>query len=304
MMNKVTVLGSLNVDTILKIARLPKPGETMQMESKQNAGGGKGANQAIAAARCKAQTSFIGKVGNDANGAMMLELLKEAEIDTDAITYSELGTGQAFILLQTSGENSILVYGGANQDVQLDDVKRATAKIQASDFLITQFETPLAGGQLAFEIAKQAGVKTILNPAPAKEVSQQMLALTDLITPNETEAQALTGIEVKDEKSCRQAATKLQELGVKNVIITLGSKGAFYQTTTDYGFVPAFKVKAVDTTAAGDTFLGSLSSQLKPDFTNIEAAIRFANRASSLAVQRLGAIPSIPSYEEIVAANK
>ena len=218
-MNKVTVLGSLNVDTILKINRLPKPGETMQMNSKQNAGGGKGANQAIAAARCGAKTSFIGKIGNDANGAMMLELLKEAEIDTDAITYSASGTGQAFILLQESGENSILVYGGANQELSLEDIDQAQAKIAASDFLITQFETPLAGGEYAFELAKKAGVKTILNPAPAKQVPPEMLSLTDLITPNETEAQALTGIAVKDEVSCQQAAQKLQALGVKNVII-------------------------------------------------------------------------------------
>lgn len=302
-MNKVTVLGSLNVDTILKINRLPKPGETMQMNSKQNAGGGKGANQAIAAARCGAKTSFIGKIGNDANGAMMLELLKEAEIDTDAITYSASGTGQAFILLQESGENSILVYGGANQELSLEDIDQAQAKIAASDFLITQFETPLAGGEYAFELAKKAGVKTILNPAPAKQVPPEMLSLTDLITPNETEAQALTGIEVKDEVSCQQAAQKLQALGVKNVIITLSSKGAFYQTKTTHGFVPAFKVQAVDTTAAGDTFLGSLSSQLDTDFTNIEAAIRFANKASSLAVQKLGAIPSIPTYAEISANN-
>lgn len=300
-MNKVTVLGSLNVDTILKINRLPKPGETMQMNSKQNAGGGKGANQAIAAARCGAKTSFIGKIGNDANGAMMLELLKEAEIDTDAITYSASGTGQAFILLQESGENSILVYGGANQELSLEDIDQAQAKIAASDFLITQFETPLAGGEYAFKLAKKAGVKTILNPAPAKQVPPEMLSLTDLITPNETEAQALTGIEVKDEVSCQQAAQKLQALGVKNVIITLGSKGAFYQTKTTHDFVPAFKVQAVDTTAAGDTFLGSLSSQLDTDFTNIEAAIRFANKASSLAVQKLGAIPSIPTYAEISA---
>lgn len=299
MTNKVTVLGSLNVDTILQITRLPKPGETMQMHNKQNAGGGKGANQAISAARSGAQTSFVGKIGADENGQMMKRLLAESMVDISQVTISEKDTGQAFILLQDSGENSILVYGGANHTITDDDVYQAKEQIQAADFLIAQFETPIEQTITAFNLAKQAQVTTILNPAPAKEASAQLFSLVDLITPNETEAELLTGIHVTDEESQHQAACKLQEMGVKNVIITLGSKGAFYRCEQTEGFVKAFKVDAVDTTAAGDTFLGALASQLQPDFSNIKEAILYANKASSLAVQKLGAIPSIPTYQQV-----
>lgn len=303
MVNKVTVLGSLNVDTILKIKRLPQPGETMAMEAKQNAGGGKGSNQAVAASRLGAQTSFIGKVGNDENGRFMQEILTTAQVDTQHVSVSEdEATGQAFILLQASGENSIIIDGGSNQTITADDIYRAQAKIEAADFLVTQFETPLESATLAFEIAKKAGVTTILNPAPAQEAPQTLLANVDLIAPNETEAEILTGIKVVDAQSQHQAAKKLQAKGVKNVIITLGSRGAYYLTADQKeGLVPAFKVQAVDTTAAGDTFLGALSSQLKPDFSNIEEAILFANQASALAVQKLGAVPSIPTFAEVNA---
>ncbi|MHC3377325.1 ribokinase [Ligilactobacillus equi] len=303
MVNKVTVLGSLNVDTILKIKRLPQPGETMAMEAKKNAGGGKGSNQAVAASRLGAQTSFIGKVGNDENGRFMQEILTTAQVDTQYVSVSEdKATGQAFILLQASGENSIIIDGGSNQAITTDDIYQAQAKIEAADFLVTQFETPLESATLAFEIAKKAGVTTILNPAPAQEAPQTLLANVDLIAPNETEAEILTGIKVVDAQSQHQAAKKLQAKGVKNVIITLGSRGAYYLTADQKeGLVPAFKVQAVDTTAAGDTFLGALSSQLKPDFSNIEEAILFANQASALAVQKLGAVPSIPTFTEVSA---
>lgn len=304
MVNNVTVLGSLNVDTILRIARLPQPGETMPMSDKNNAGGGKGANQAIAAARCGAETSFIGKVGDDENGKMMLGLLEESGVSTKYVGKSDEGTGQAFILLQDSGENSILIYGGANQTIDDDDIEAARDVICGADFLVTQFETPLHQATRAFRLAKKNGVVTVLNPAPARQVEQELLQNTDLITPNETEAEILTGVHVDNPASQHEAAVKLQELGAKNVIITLGSKGAFYRIGEKEGFVPAFKVRAVDTTAAGDTFLGALVSRLDRDFVNIEEAIVFASRASSLAVQKLGAIPSIPSKSEVEAALK
>lgn len=304
MVNNVTVLGSLNVDTILRIARLPKTGETMPMSDKNNAGGGKGANQAIAAARCGASTAFIGKIGDDENGKMMLGLLNESNVSTKYVETSSEGTGQAFILLQDSGENSILIYGGANQTISDEDIENAHEVICSADFLVTQFETPILPAVKAFEMAKESGVVTILNPAPAKQVPQELLQHTDLITPNETEAEILTGVHVDNPASQHEAAVKLQELGAKNVIITLGSKGAFYRVGEKEGFVPAFKVRAIDTTAAGDTFLGALSSQLKKDFSNIEEAIVFASRASSLAVQKLGAIPSIPTKKAVEDALK
>ncbi|WCJ47044.1 ribokinase [Levilactobacillus brevis] len=265
MANKVTVLGSLNVDTTLRIARMPQPGETLSTENKSSAAGGKGANQAVAAARAGAETSFIGKVGNDDAGRFMVESLDNDHIDTHAIIKDEIAN---------------------------------------ADFLITQFETPQAATLAAFKVAKQHGVTTILNPAPAAEIDPEILKVTDLVIPNETESAELTGIEVTDEASMDANAKKFREMGVKNLIITVGSKGAYYATEQESGFVPAFKVKAVDTTAAGDTFIGALSSQLKPDLSNVATALVFAQRASSLTVQGLGAMPSIPTVEQIEAASK
>ncbi|KRK98873.1 ribokinase [Secundilactobacillus odoratitofui DSM 19909 = JCM 15043] len=306
MTNRVTVIGSLNVDTILEIPRLPKPGETLAMGDQSFAGGGKGANQGIAAGRAGADTYFIGKIGDDANGKFMVKSMTDSNINVDEITVTkDAKTGQAFILLDENGQNSILVYGGANQALTTADVDHAEATIAKSDFIITQFETPLDVAEAAFKTAKANDVVTILNPAPARQaIPASLMAVSDLVVPNETECQTLTGVEITDEASMIKGAEKLHEMGAKGVIITVGDKGAFYHTVDgNYGFVDAFKVKAVDTTAAGDTFIGALSSQLKKDFSNLPDAIRFANRASSITVQRMGAHPSIPTLAEIEAAN-
>ncbi|MHC9533514.1 ribokinase [Dellaglioa sp. L3N] len=300
-MNKITVIGSINVDTILRIPRLPLPGETLGMFDQSNAGGGKGANQVIAAARSGAKTTFIGKVGQDQNGDFMLNNMDEDGILTEFIVKSsEVKTGQAYILLDQEGENSILLYAGANNKITDTDVKAAYLPIRESDFIVGQLESNVSATILAFEEARKFNVITILNPAPAKEkISAELLSLTDVIVPNETESEIITGIKVEDEESQIQAAKKMLELGVKIVVITLGSKGAFYYTSTGFGMVPAFKVKAVDTTAAGDTFIGAMISKLSPDFSNLEEAIRFGNKASSLTVQKLGAQPSIPYLKDI-----
>lgn len=305
-MNKVTVLGSLNVDSILRFKRFPKPGETLPLTGKSVAGGGKGANQAIAAARAGAQTTFIGKVGQDQEGTFMVQQLTESGVDDRFVQHSDAAaTGSAFILLDASSENRILIDGGTNQLVTAEDVEQAQSVIADSTFLIAQFETPIAATQRGFEFARAAKQKTILNPAPATDaVPAELLAVTDLIVPNETETETLTGVHITDEASMVAGAQKLQALGVANVIITVGSKGAFWMRGGEHGFVPAFKVDAVDTTAAGDTFIGALSSVLQPDFSNLAEAVRFANRASSLAVQKLGAQPSIPTQAEIVAADQ
>ena len=306
MTNRVTVIGSLNVDTILEIPRLPKPGETLAMHNQSFAGGGKGANQGIAAGRAGADTYFIGKVGDDENGKFMVNSMTESGINVDQITVTkDAKTGQAFILLDDEGQNSILVYGGANQELAATDVENAKNTIAQSDFIITQFETPLDVAEAAFKEAKANDVVTILNPAPARDtIPASLLAVSYLVVPNETECQTLTGVEITDEASMIKGAEKLHAMGAKCVIITVGSKGAFYHTADgDTGFVDAFKVKAVDTTAAGDTFIGALSSQLNKDLSNLPDAIRFANRASSITVQRMGAHPSIPTLAEIEAAE-
>lgn len=304
-MSKVVVVGSLNVDTTLRVNRMPLPGETLASSSKSNAAGGKGANQAVAAARAGADTTFVGRIGNDAGGELMVTALKEAGVKTDHVVVDDgVGTGAATIMLDDKGQNSILIYGGANQTVDPDQVTAAEAAIAAADFVITQFETPQKAAIRAFELAKSHGVTTILNPAPAAAIDPALLALTDLIIPNETEAATLTGVTITDEASMLEAAGKFAQMGVKNLIITVGAKGAFYCTQEGYNFVPAYKVKAVDTTAAGDTFIGALAAKLSPAMDNIEQALAFAQRASSLTVQGLGAMPSIPTLAQIEAASK
>lgn len=302
MTNKVVVLGSLNVDRILQMDRVPEPGETLALNNQDMAGGGKGANQAIAAARSGAQTSFIGRVGADENGKFMLQQLVNSGVTTDLVAVDEdAGTGQAFVMVEKSGENRILIYGGANAQLSATDVKKAQTQIAAADLMVAQLETPVETTQFAFQMAKELGVKTILNPAPAvAKLPAELLKNADVITPNETEVEILTGIAVTDEAAMLKAAQRLHDLGVATVIITLGSKGVFYDDGVQHGIVPAFKVQAVDTTAAGDTFLGALSSELNPDLSNLKTAIEYGNKASSLAVQKMGAQPSIPTRKDIL----
>lgn len=300
-MNTITVIGSINLDTTLRVNQMPKPGETLHAKEHFTAGGGKGANQAVAAKRSGANTYFIGAIGNDGAGVMMKDLLSQEEIDlSGVVTLDNQSTGQAFITVDDAGENSIMIFSGANNSFTPEQVKQSTDVIKQSDFIISQFESAINSTVEAFNIAKVNNVKTVLNPAPAlSEMPKDLLAVTDIIIPNETETEILTGIAVNDEKSLKKAADALHDLGIEAVIITIGSKGAFYDVNGKSGIVPAFKVKAVDTTAAGDTFIGALSTILKPDFSNIEEAILYGNKASSLTVQRFGAQPSIPYKNEL-----
>lgn len=305
MVNHVVVLGSINVDTTYHVNRFPQPGETIAAQSKSSAPGGKGANQAVAAARSGAQTAFVGAVGSDNEGQYMLEALKENDIDTSHINIDKYhGTGSAAITLDANGQNDIMVYGGANQAMQPGEFGDLSELLTHTDFLIAQFETPQAVALDLFKQAKEQGVTTILNPAPAHEIMPELLQYTDVIAPNETECALLTGIELTDEDSMLKSADYFRERGVKHLLITLGDRGVFYSTPDDHGLVPAFKVKAVDTTAAGDTFIGALCSQLEKDLANVEDSLRYAQRASSLTVQRMGAMPSIPTGEDVKAALK
>lgn len=303
MSNKVVVLGSINVDTTYHVERFPQPGETISAKSKSSAPGGKGANQAVAAVRSGAKTSFIGAVGSDNEGQYMLEALKENGIDTHHIMVDKYhGTGTAAVTLDAEGQNDIIIYGGANQAMTTDVLDGIDDVLDDADFLISQFETPQAVTLAAFKMAKEQGVTTILNPAPAHDIIPELLKYTDVIAPNESECALLTGIEIADEDSMLASAEYFQSRGVKHLLITLGSKGVFYATPNGHGLVPAFKVKAVDTTAAGDTFIGALSSQLKDDLSNVADALVYAQRASSLTVQQMGAMPSIPTADKVRAA--
>lgn len=301
-MKKIVVLGSINIDTILNIDRLPLPGETMAMHDRSIAGGGKGANQAIAAVRAGSETSFIAKIGKDHAADFMMDTFKKDGLNIDNVTIDpEAGTGKAYILLDEHGQNSILIYGGANQTITSEDIDNAASTISDADCLIAQFEVPVPAIIEAFKIAKDNDVLTILNPAPAKkDIPDELLKLTDIIAPNETEAEAITGIKVEDETSMKQAADKMHDMGVKIVLITVGARGSFYSLEDhSIGFVDAFKVKTVDTTAAGDTFIGYLASQLHKELDNLVGAMRFANKASSITVQEKGAQNSIPYHNQV-----
>lgn len=305
-MESICILGSINMDLVLRVNRMVQPGETILSKDYKKIFGGKGANQAVAARRLGANVNFIGQVGRDENGYEILEALKKDNIDVNYIRHSDNSpTGMAIITVDDEGRNSIVVVPGANMDISKQWIREREDIISESRMLISQFETPLEATIEAFKVAKEKGVITVLNPAPAKEIPDGLLKLTDIIIPNETEAFELTNTKVDDEESIKEAASKFMEKGVKFVIITLGERGAALVSKDKLNIIPAYKVKAIDTTAAGDSFIGALASKLQNeeniDFEQIEKAIKFANKVSSIVVQRQGAQPSLPYLEEVEA---
>ncbi|PTE93883.1 ribokinase [Staphylococcus equorum] len=304
MTNKVVIIGSTNVDKILNVDRFVKPGETLHLQNAQKIyGGGKGANQALATARSNAQTTFISKIGTEGDADFMLEDFEEAHMNTDYIMTTDTAqTGQAFITIDANGQNTILVYGGANMELNDTDVNKAADAIAEADYIIAQLEVPVPAIISAFKIARENNVTTILNPAPASELSKDLLTLTDIIVPNETEAELLSGIAVTDRASMHQNAEYFLSLGMKVVIITLGEQGTYYATANSAGLIPSFKVKAIYTTAAGDTFIGAFASRLNMTDFNIEESITYANKAASLTVQVEGAQKSIPLEQDVLKA--
>ncbi|HCX9888611.1 TPA: ribokinase [Staphylococcus aureus] len=301
MTNKVVILGSTNVDQFLTVERYAQPGETLHVEEAQKAfGGGKGANQAIATARMQADTTFITKIGTDGVADFILEDFKVAHIDTSyIIKTAEAKTGQAFITVNAEGQSTIYVYGGANMTMTPEDVINAKDAIINADFVVAQLEVPIPAIISAFEIAKAHGVTTVLNPAPAKALPNELLSLIDIIVPNETEAELLSGIKVTNEQSMKDNANYFLSIGIKTVLITLGKQGTYFATKNQSQHIEAYKVNAIDTTAAGDTFIGAFVSRLNKSQDNLADAIDFGNKASSLTVQKHGAQASIPLLEEV-----
>ncbi|OOF38550.1 ribokinase [Rodentibacter mrazii] len=297
-MKKLTVLGSINADHVISVPYFAKPGETLTGKNYHIAYGGKGANQAVAAARLGANVAFIGCIGNDGIGTAMKNAFTQDGIDTAHInTVSQEMTGMAFIQVAQTGENSIVLAPGANAFLDEQIVCNAEERIAQSDCLLMQLETPISGVELAAQIAKKHNVQVVLNPAPAQPLSDHLLGLIDIITPNETEAEILTGVRVTDEQSAVNAARVFHEKSIGCVIITLGAKGVFISREGEHRIIKGFSVQAVDTTAAGDTFNGGFITALL-EGQSLDEAIHFGQAAAALSVTRKGAQPSIPSRQE------
>lgn len=294
----LTILGSINADHVISVPYFAKPGETLTGKNYQIAYGGKGANQAVAAARLGAKVAFISCIGSDSIGETMKNAFAQEGIDTTYInTVPQEMTGMAFIQVAQSGENSIVLASGANAHLGEIVVRQSEAQIAQSDCLLMQLETPLSGVELAAQIAKKNGVKVVLNPAPAQILSDELLSLIDIITPNETEAEILTGVTVTDEQSAVEAAQVLHKKGIDCVMITLGEKGVFVSQNGETRIINGFCVKAVDTTAAGDTFNGGFVTALL-EGQSFENAVRFGQAAAAISVTKKGAQSSIPTRQE------
>jgi ribokinase len=302
--SSIVVIGSSNTDMIIRLDRIPRPGETILGGEFVTAAGGKGANQAVGAARAGGQVTFIARVGQDMFGDQAVAGFRRDRINVDSVSRDRTApSGVALIFVAKDGENSIAVAGGANARLSPADVKKAKAAIASASVLVMQLETPLETVQAAAELAARAGVRVILNPAPAQPLPDRLLQLVSILTPNETEAELLTGIAVTDEATAAKAAEKLRARGVETVILTLGARGAFVATASLKELVLGFEVKAVDTTAAGDVFNGALAVALGEGRALLEA-VRFANAAAAISVTRVGAQPSAPQRNEIEALLK
>ncbi|OZS41954.1 ribokinase [Photobacterium sanguinicancri] len=298
-MNKLVVLGSVNADHVLQVASFPRPGETLHGHSYSVIPGGKGANQAVAAARLGADIAFIACVGNDSFGINIREAFANDGINTDAVLIEEnTPTGIAMIQVAATGENSICISAEANACLTPERLTPHHALITQADTLLMQLETPVETIEAAARIAKAANTKVVLNPAPAQPLSDDLLQLIDMITPNETEAELLTGVKVVDMPSAQQAADVLHSKGIPTVMITLGSQGVWVSQQGQGEQVAGFRVEATDTTAAGDTFNGALLTGLQ-EGKSLNDAIRFAHAAAAISVTRLGAQTSIPHRHEV-----
>lgn len=297
-MNKVIVIGSSNTDMVVRSERLPRPGETVLGGGFVMAGGGKGANQAVAVARMGHKVIFAAALGRDIFGDDAVRQYGRYGIDTSYIVRKDTPSGVALIMVDSAAQNSISVALGANSELSVGDVMPALEQIEAGDIVLLQLEIPMDTVAATVAVAAAKGARVVLNPAPAAMVSEEALSKLYLITPNQTEAEILTGIAVNDEASARLAAEALRRSGVSKVVITMGSQGALLDDGGHFEMIEARKVAAVDTTAAGDVYNGALCAALAEGLSLVEA-LRFATKASAISVTRMGAQPSIPSREEV-----
>ncbi len=297
---KITVIGSSNTDMICRVPSIPKPGETLMGTDFFTVQGGKGANQAVAAARAGGDVTFIACVGNDAFGQQAIEAYQKDGINTSCIQIvNEVATGVALINVADSGENSISVAPGANAHLLPETIEKYRDIILGSDIVLMQLEIPIETVYYVARIAHAAKIPVVLNPAPAQKIDKEVMKLLTLVTPNEHEASLLSGCwpEARDET---ESAAEIQKQGVKSVIITTGNKGAYCLDGNNIGVFEGLKVKAIDTTAAGDTFNGYLVVEIA-NGKSLPQAIEVANKAAAISVTRMGAQSSIPYANELLS---
>lgn len=298
-MRQLTVLGSVNADHVLRVGSFPRPGETLHGQGYSVIAGGKGANQAVAAARLGANVSFIACVGDDSFGLNIRQEFEKDGINIDAVMIEkDTPTGIAMIQVAATGENSICISAEANACLTPQRIAAHTRIIEQADMLLLQLEVPMESIEYAAEIANKSGTTVILNPAPAQHLSDKLLKLIDIITPNETEAEILTGIKVFDAQSAQLAADALHKKQIKTVLITLGSQGVWLSKEGEGSQIMGYKVDAVDTTAAGDTFNGAFLTALLED-KSLNEAVQFAHAAAAITVTGQGAQSSIPYRQDV-----
>jgi ribokinase len=297
---RIVIVGSSGTDMIIKLERIPRPGETLLGGEFHITGGGKGANQAVSAARAGGKVAFVARLGQDDFGDQAKAAFAKEGINVEHISRDrKVSTGVALIFVDQHGENSIGVAPGANGRLSPADLKKARKVFAGASVMVVQLEIPLDTVQIAAVLAAKSGARVILNPAPARALPDELLRHVSILTPNETEAELLTGIKVDSDSSAAKAASVLRARGVQTVILTLGARGALVASSdASPQLVPGFKVKAVDTTGAGDVFNGALAVALAEEQPLLDA-VRFANAAAAISVTRLGAQPSAPSRREI-----
>ncbi len=300
----IIIIGSTNMDMVVNTDHIPEPGETVLGGTFLMNPGGKGANQAVAAARLGGPVLFITRTGDDVFGKQAVELFEKEGIDVSGIAKDKLQpSGVALITVDSDGENCIVVAPGANATLSPENIDEVKNKIENASVVLIQLEIPMETVEHVAEITSSKGIRLILNPAPAGKLSDNLLKNISIITPNQKEAEMLTGIKVIDEDSAKQAAMFLQSKGIETVIITMGPMGAFVLDKEKYVMMPGHKVRVVDTTAAGDTFNGALAVALS-EGQHIEDAARFACKAASIAVTRAGAQASAPYRSELESKNQ
>ncbi|MBA4603394.1 ribokinase [Thermoactinomyces mirandus] len=303
-MKKILVIGSFMTDLVVQTDKVPVEGETTIGKTFNRFTGGKGANQAVAAARLGGNVTMAGKLGKDDFGKEHMEALKANGIDFHSVLFDpEASTGIGNIVIDSTGNNRIIVVPGANLKLTEQDIENMETVIRTSDIVVLQLEIPMATVYKAVDLANRHGKTVILNPAPAQKINPDIVNKVDYIIPNETEASLLANVEVKSLEDARKASEMLLNQGYKNVIITLGEKGVVCRNHEQFEHFKPYKVKAVDTTAAGDSFIGSFAFGLSKDLS-IDQAIELAVAASALTVTKLGAQPSLPTMEEVEALRK